>query len=535
VKHALLSVSDKTGLAPFAKELISLGYKIISTGGTLAALIEAGIKATPVGEVTGFPEIMDGRVKTLHPAVFAGLLARRYRRDDLETLEKHGLPLIDVVVVNLYPFEATVAAMPKSFDVCIEKIDVGGPSMLRAAAKSLRDVTVVTDPADYADVLEGLKNPKGLGLALRQRLAVKVFQATARYDVAIANYLATHPVPEQEGAQVELDVNALVQPPAQLLISVPLAQSLRYGENPHQTAALYADDLPAEPSVATAKQLQGKELSYNNLNDGEAALELVRELAHLAGAGGDAAVAIIKHANPCGVALGATVAEAWNSALKCDPVSAFGGIVACSQTVEADAAQLMKDLFLEAIIAPGFTEAAKAVLAPRKMLRLLATGPLPGQMLPRRQVKSIVGGYLVQAMDRQPAPASYEVVTKKQPTPEDLRALWFAWTVVKSVKSNAIVYTGPNATLGIGAGQMSRVDSARIGADKAARAGLSLQGAYLASDAFFPFRDGVDVAAQAGVKAIIQPGGSKRDDESIAAADEQGLVMVFTGKRHFRH
>mgnify|MGYP005843220149 CR=1 FL=1 len=537
VKRALISVSDKQGLGAFARQLVESGFELVSTGGTLAALREEGLAAKSVSEFTAFPEILGGRVKTLHPAVFAGILARRHHASDLETLAEHGLHLFDLVVVNLYPFDATIEADPYAFDTCLEKIDVGGPSMLRAAAKSLRDVTAIVDPADYARVAEELAASGGTSLKTRQELAVKVFQHTSRYDAAIASYLAAHPAPAVVGEPVQPgdDLRQQRMLPAQLVLSLPRVAVLRYGENPHQMAALYGDDHPAEPSVATARQLQGKELSYNNLNDGEAALELVRELAMLAGPSGRAAVGIIKHANPCGAAFGGTVLEAWQAALRCDPVSTFGGIVASSQAIDGPAAEAMKELFLEAIICPAFTSEARDILKSKKQLRLLETGPLPAAMPSRRALKSIVGGYLVQELDRCPAPAEYEVVTKRRPEPGDLEALWFAWTVVKAVKSNAIVYASSHATLGIGAGQMSRVDSARFGARKAADQGLSLEGAFLASDAFFPFRDGVDVAAKAGVKAIIQPGGSKRDDESIQAADEHGLLMVFTGARHFRH
>jgi phosphoribosylaminoimidazolecarboxamide formyltransferase/IMP cyclohydrolase len=535
-KRALLSVSDKSELVPFAKGLVDLGYELVSTGGTLAALTEAGIEAVSISDVTGFPEIMDGRVKTLHPTVFAGILARRQRQDDLDTLAEKAIGLIDLVAVNLYPFRQTVAQSPEEFDACLEKIDIGGPSLLRAAAKSFRDVLVVVDPMDYTTVLEMSNEAAGVSLEIRQRLAVKVFQHTSSYDASIANYLAETAAPEVIGSSVESDeVMKGSVLPAQFFVSVPRVTTLRYGENPHQNAALYADDQTEEISVATARQLQGKELSYNNLNDGEGALELVRELAYHLGSGDKAAVAITKHTNPCGAALGSSVKEAYQTALACDPISAFGSIIAVSHEVDEAAAEAMKSLFIEAIIAPSFSAEALSIFSRKKNLRLLETGEVPGKMLARRSIKNIVGGYLIQSLDRKPGDFEWNVVTEKQPDEADKHGLEFAWIVAKSVKSNAIVYTSANATLGIGAGQMSRVDAARIGAEKAAEAKLSLDGSYLGSDAFFPFRDGVDVAAKAGVKAIIQPGGSKKDEETIAAANEHGICMVFTGQRHFRH
>jgi phosphoribosylaminoimidazolecarboxamide formyltransferase/IMP cyclohydrolase len=524
IRRALISVYDKTGLVAFAKALAERGVTLISTGGSAKAIADAGLPVADVASVTGFPEMLDGRVKTLHPAIHAGVLARR----DLEThqaaLQKHGLQEIDLVVSSLYPFEATVAS-GAGWEECIEKIDIGGPSLIRGAAKNHDFVTVITDPADYASVLDEMDGNGGATtLATRRRLAGLAYARTAEYDAAIAAWMAG-----QRG-----DVF-----PARLAIAGTRKQTLRYGENPHQQAAFYT--LPAEsrPGVASARQLQGKELSYNNINDTDAAFECVAEF-------DGPAAAIIKHANPCGVALGETLIEAYRKALACDTVSAYGGIIALNRTLDAETADAVASLFAEVVIAPDFDEAAIRLLARRSQLRLLATGGMPDPAAPGMSFRSVSGGFLVQNRDAgRVALPDLRIVTKRAPTDEELNDLLFAFRVAKHVKSNAIVYAKAGATVGIGAGQMSRVDSSRIAALKGAEAGRTARGgaegpspaigSVVASDAFFPFADGLLAAADAGATAIIQPGGSVRDDEVIAAADARGLAMAFTGLRHFRH
>ncbi|MDB5393995.1 MAG: purH [Rhodospirillales bacterium] len=518
ITRALLSVSDKTGLIPFARALREKNIELLSTGGTFRALQEAGIAVTEVSAHTGFPEMMDGRVKTLHPRVHGGILARR--DDHAQAMRDHDIPPIDLVVVNLYPFEATVAA-GKPFEDCVENIDIGGPAMIRSAAKNHDFVTVVVDSADYETVMAELVLHQGATtLATRRRLAGKAYARTAAYDTAISAWFAA-----QHGETL----------PDRFAMAGTLQQRMRYGENPHQEAALYRDGT-TRPGVATARQLQGKELSYNNLADADAAIELVAEFER-------PAVAIIKHANPCGVAEGRSIGAAYARALACDPVSAFGGIIAVNQELDAETAEEISKLFAEVIVAPSISEAALAVLATKKNLRVLATGTLPDPAAPGLIVKAIAGGFLLQSRDTgRVTMESLKVVTKRQPTSTELADMLFAFRVAKHVKSNAIVYAKDGATVGVGAGQMSRVDSSRIAAWKAGEAAAAAKlaapltrGSVVASDAFFPFADGMIAAAEAGATAIIQPGGSMRDAEVIAAADERGLAMVFTGIRHFRH
>lgn len=523
ITRALLSVSDKTGLAEFARALRRHGVEIVSTGGTAKLLREAGIAVTDVAEITGFPEMMDGRVKTLHPKIHGGLLAIRGNEAHEKALEQHAIPAIDLLVVNLYPFEKTVAA-GADFETCIENIDIGGPAMIRAAAKNHDSVTVVVDPADYKVVLDEMEAHGGAtSHVLRKALAARAYARTAQYDAAISAWFAG-----------ELGDRT----PRVLAIAGELAETLRYGENPHQWAASYRGS-EQRFGVASATQVQGKELSYNNLNDTDAAYELVAEFDPDA----SAAIAIIKHANPCGVATGATLKEAYAKALACDSVSAFGGIVAANRALDADAAREIVKIFTEVIIAPEATPEAKAIIAEKKNLRLLIAGGLPDPREEGLTFRSLSGGFLVQSRDNAVvAEREMKVVTKRKPTNQELADLLFAFTVAKHVKSNAIVYAKGGATVGIGAGQMSRVDAARMAAWKAgdaARAqGLEqslTQGAVAASDAFFPFPDALQVIAEAGATAVIQPGGSMRDEEVIKAADEAGLAMVFTGMRHFRH
>jgi phosphoribosylaminoimidazolecarboxamide formyltransferase/IMP cyclohydrolase len=518
ITRALLSVSDKTGLIPFARALREKNIELLSTGGTFRALQEAGIAVTEVSAHTGFPEMMDGRVKTLHPRIHGGILARR--DDHAQAMRDHDIPPIDLVVVNLYPFEATVAA-GKPFEDCVENIDIGGPAMIRSAAKNHDFVTVVVDSADYETVMAELVLHQGsTTLATRRRLAGKAYARTAAYDTAISAWFAA-----QQGETL----------PDRFAMAGTLQQRMRYGENPHQEAALYRDG-STRPGVATARQLQGKELSYNNLADADAAIELVAEFER-------PAVAIIKHANPCGVAEGLSIGAAYARALACDPVSAFGGIIAVNQELDAETAEEISKLFAEVIIAPSISEEALAVLATKKNLRVLATGSLPDPAAPGLIVKAIAGGFLLQSRDTGRITLdSLKVVTKRQPTNAELADMLFAFRVAKHVKSNAIVYAKDGATVGVGAGQMSRVDSSRIAAWKAGEAAAAAKlaaplthGSVVASDAFFPFADGMIAAAEAGATAIIQPGGSMRDAEVIAAADERGLAMVFTGIRHFRH
>jgi phosphoribosylaminoimidazolecarboxamide formyltransferase/IMP cyclohydrolase len=520
VRRALVSVSDKTGIAAFAGALAARGIALISTGGTAQTLAAAGLPVTEVAAVTGVPEFLDGRVKTLHPAIHGGLLARRDRPDHLTALAERGIAPIDLVVCNLYPFVETIAA-EASREECIDHIDIGGVALLRAAAKNHDGVTVVIDPADYGRVLFELEAGDGaVGAALRRALARKAYTATAAYDAAIAEWMARE---EDETF------------PETLVIAGRLAARLRYGENPHQAGAFYRTG-ERRRGVASARQIQGKELSYNNYSDADAAFELAAEFA-------PPAVAIVKHANPCGVALGASLREAWGKALACDPVSAFGGVVALNRSLDAATAEAIGRLFVEVVIAPEVEQEAVAILARRTALRLLVTGGMPDPTAPGLAFRSVSAGILVQERDRLSVGRdALRTVTRRTPSEGEIADLLFADTVVKHVKSNAIVFARSGATVGIGAGQPSRIDSVRIAAAKAAEiaraAGLPqppTQGSVLASDAFFPFADGLEAAIAAGATAVIQPGGSMRDAEVIAAADTAGIAMVFTGLRHFRH
>ncbi|MDW6021890.1 bifunctional phosphoribosylaminoimidazolecarboxamide formyltransferase/IMP cyclohydrolase [Mesorhizobium sp. BAC0120] len=523
VRRALLSVSDKTGLIDFAAGLAKAGVELISTGGTAKAIASAGISVSDVSEVTGFPEIMDGRVKTLHPAIHGALLGVRDDPEHARAMQDHAIHPIDLVVVNLYPFEQ-VRFSGADYATSVENIDIGGPAMLRAAAKNHAYVAVVTDPDDYAPVLSALEmNLGSLSLEFRKKLAAKAFTRTAAYDAAISQWFA-------EALQVEH--------PVWRAFGGKLASVMRYGENPHQSAGFYLTG-EARPGVATARQLQGKQLSYNNINDTDAAFELVAEFDPQE----SAAVAIIKHANPCGVATGGTLKEAYEKALRCDPVSAFGGIVAVNRKLDAEAAEEIVKIFTEVIIAPDVSPEAEAIIAAKKNLRLLVAGGMPDPRAASTTVKSVAGGLLVQGRDNALVDDfELTVVTRRKPTPAEMADLRIAFRVAKHVKSNAIVYAKDGATVGIGAGQMSRVDSSRIAARKAAdaaeAAGLAeslAKGSVVASDAFFPFADGLLAAVEAGATAVIQPGGSVNDKDVIAAADEHGLAMVFTGVRHFRH
>ena len=518
IHRALLSVTDKTGLVEFAKVLAGFGVELISTGGTARALREAGLVVKDISDLTGFPEMLDGRVKTLHPLVHGGLLYIRGNPEHEAAVAKHSISPIDMVVVNLYAFEKTAATPGVAFGHLIENIDIGGPSMVRSAAKNFEDVAIVTRVTDYPGLIEELKSTGGaLGRATRWRLAKQAFATTAAYDAAIANALDRVTEAPAPDAPASLDSADL---PATLRINLPQAQSLRYGENPHQRAALYADG--SGLGVAGARQLQGKELSFNNLVDLDACWELAQEFE-------EPAAIIVKHTNPCGAATGANLLEAYQKALASDPVSAFGGVIGLNRTVDGDAAQEIAKLFVEAIAAPAFTAEALERFAAKKNLRLVEVHSAP----PRPVVKNVSGGLLLQDADTgRVTEGELKVVTWRPPTAEELRSLLFAWRVCKHVKSNAIVYARDGQTLGVGAGQMSRVDAARFGAMKAV---LPLIGCVAASDAFFPFPDGLEAVAQAGATAIIQPGGSVRDDEVIAAADKLGLAMVFTGIRHFRH
>ena len=531
VTRALLSVSDKTGLVEFARQLAQLKIELLSTGGTWALLHKEGIPVRQVSDFTGAPELMDGRVKTLHPKVHGGILARRDHQGDVADMLANGIVPIDLVVVNLYPFrEAVAKGLP--FDEIVENIDIGGPSMVRSAAKNAHHVGVVVDPADYAEVIAELQQHLELLPPTRARLQARAFAHTAAYDAAISSWFAAQQA-SVAGSAAGQGAGFAPTPP---LGEYKLVQGLRYGENPHQKAAVYATvPQPKEPTLAGARQLQGKELSYNNLLDGSAALEALKE--HALGAAGPAAVVIVKHTNPCGVARADSLQQAYLAAREADPISAFGGIVALSQVVDGATAAAIAETFFEVVIAPGYTDEAKARLAAKKQLRLLEL-PLLGEGRARwvpepLELRTLPGGLLVQSRDLQQAdPATWRVVTKRAPTEAELRALAFAWNVVKHVKSNAIVLAHEDATVGIGMGQTNRVDSVRIAA---ARAGAKAKGAVLAGDAFFPFPDGLEAAAEAGVTAVAQPGGSVRDAEVIAAADARGLAMVFTGVRHFRH
>ncbi len=506
-KRALISVSDKTGIVEFAKELVKhRGYTILSTGGTAKLLAEKGIPVTEVSDYTGFPEMMDGRVKTLHPKIHGGLLALRDNKGHMEMAAKHDIGMIDLVVVNLYPFEATVAKPGCTLEDAIENIDIGGPSMLRSAAKNHRDVTVVCDANDYPAVLEALRVGGEQLLELRRRLALKVYQRTSAYDAAIANYLNG----KYNGGEL----------PETLNIGLPVAQKLRYGENPHQKAALYGD------FKKFFAQIHGKELSYNNIIDISAAAELIAEF-------DKPTLAILKHTNPCGVASCDNLVEAWNQAFETDKQAPFGGIIVANREIGADLAKEISGIFSEVIIAPSFSDEAIEIFTKKKNLRLMVSSYSRRASM---QYKSVIGGLLAQDSDSvEELKANMKVVTKRQPTEEEWRALLFGWKVVKHVKSNAIVYAGCERTLGVGAGQMSRVDSSQIAVWKAGHAELPLKGSVIASDAFFPFADGLVAAAEAGATAAIQPGGSVRDEEVIKAADENNMAMVFTGIRHFKH
>jgi phosphoribosylaminoimidazolecarboxamide formyltransferase/IMP cyclohydrolase len=522
VKRALLSVSDKKGLVEFAKKLADNGVEILSTGGTAKAMKEAGIAVKDVSEHTGFPEIMDGRVKTLHPKVHGGILSKRSNDSHVKAQEEHGIGDIDMIVVNLYPFSSTVAG-GADYETCIENIDIGGPAMIRAAAKNHEFVTVITDPQDYDEVIKDMEvNEGATSYRLRQKLAANAFALTSTYDSNIATWLFAQ---REETAF-----------PRHISFSGRLKQTLRYGENPHQQAALYMVDGHERAGAARSKQLQGKELSYNNINDTDAAFELVAEFDR-------PAVAIIKHANPCGVATGETTLEAYDRALMCDPVSAFGGIIAMNRTLSAEAAKKIIKIFSEVIIAPDVEAKALDILKDKSNIRVLTTGGMPDVHERRRMVTRVAGGLLVQDNDFGVlTKEDIKIVSEREPTEEEMADMLFAFKVAKHVKSNAIVYAKDGATVGIGAGQMSRLDSSRIAArkaiDAAEAAGLEqplTKGSVVASDAFFPFADGLIAAAEAGVTAVIQPGGSIRDEEVIKAADERGLAMIFTGMRHFRH
>jgi len=526
VRRALVSVSDKRGVVEFAKGLAVLGIEILSTGGTAKALTDAGVPVVPVEQFTGFPEMLDGRVKTLHPRIHAGILHRRDDAAHVQTMAEHGLKPIDLVVVNLYPFEQTVARPDCSFAAAIENIDIGGPSLLRAAAKNHVDVGVVVDPDDYSSVLEALKISGELTAAQKLALAKKAFQLTARYDAAIADYLGSLDEHTQRVSFGET-----------LHLQYTKVQDLRYGENPHQTAAFYRQREINEPCIANARQIQGKELSFNNIVDANATLELLKEFDEIA------AVAI-KHTNPCGAATSATsLADAFRKCRACDPVSIFGGIVGLNREVDAETTdeilELYKEGFIEILLAPKFSAQTLELLASSKRLlniRLMEIPTLTNPIPARFEVKHVVGGMLLQERDfGRVRIEECQVVTKRRPTPEEYRALDFAWRVCKHVKSNAIVLARSDSVVGVGAGQMSRVDSAKIAVSRAGDLGLKTQGTVVGSDAFFPFRDGLDVVARAGATAAIQPGGSMRDKEVIAAAEEHGMAMVFTGMRHFKH
>ncbi|NWF91469.1 MAG: bifunctional phosphoribosylaminoimidazolecarboxamide formyltransferase/IMP cyclohydrolase [Syntrophaceae bacterium] len=517
IRRAIISVSDKTGVVSLGKELARMGVEILSTGGTAKALREQGVSVKDISEYTGFPEMLDGRVKTLHPKVHGGLLGQRSRPEHVQKMKEHGILPIDLVVVNLYPFEATVARENCSLEEAIENIDIGGPTMLRSAAKNYADVTVVVDPGDYDGVISELKEKGEVSVETNFRLAKKVFQHTARYDGAISNYLG----------QIEKG-KKVYEFPETFTFQVKKAQELRYGENPHQRAAFYKEYGLAEPSVSNAAQIHGKELSFNNILDVDSAFETVKEFE-------ETAAVIIKHNNPCGVAISEkSLADAYRKARDCDPVSAFGGVVGFNRVVDEETAREMVQIFLEVIIAPGFDPKALEILKTKKDLRILQSPPLSASY-PQGglDLRKVVGGLLIQDRDLGRVPMDqWKVVTRRKPTDEEKRAMAFGWKVAKHVKSNAIVLVHEDRTVGIGAGQMSRVDSTRLAVMKAQS---STKGTVLASDAMFPFRDGVDAGAEAGARAIIQPGGSIRDDEVIRAADEYDIAMVFTGMRHFRH
>jgi len=525
IKRALISVSDKTGIIDFAKKLSSLGIEILSTGGTAKLFRDNQIAVIEVSDYTGFPEMLDGRVKTLHPKVHGGILGRRDLPEHVAAMQAASIPNIDMVVVNLYPFEATVANPDCTLEDAIENIDIGGPAMVRSAAKNWKDVAVLTDASQYADVLSELQSTGGgVSQATQFALAVAAFNRISNYDGAISDYLSSF---NADGSRSDF--------PAQSNARFVKLQDLRYGENPHQQAAFYRDLYPAPGSLVTAQQLQGKELSYNNIADADAAWETVKSFT-------STACVIVKHANPCGVALGVDALEAYSKAFKTDPSSAFGGIIAFNTTVDKVAAEAISKQFVEVLIAPSYTAEALAIFTAKANVRVLQIALPKGGTTPFEQgrnaqdIKRVGSGILIQTADNHEiSPTELKVVTQKHPTPQQMADLLFAWRVAKYVKSNAIVFCGDGMTLGVGAGQMSRVDSTKIAAIKAQNAGLSLKNSVVASDAFFPFRDGIDVLAEAGASCVIHPGGSIRDDEVIAAADAHGLVMVVTGIRHFRH
>ncbi|MEK6683293.1 MAG: bifunctional phosphoribosylaminoimidazolecarboxamide formyltransferase/IMP cyclohydrolase [Nitrospirota bacterium] len=520
IQRALISVSNKEGVVEFSKGLAAMGVEILSTGGTAQALKEAGVPVKDVAEFTGFPEILDGRVKTLHPKIHGGLLARRDDPAHRAQMKQHGLEPIDLVAVNLYPFESTVARPNCRFEEAIENIDIGGPAMLRSSAKNFEHVTVVVDPHDYPNVLEEIRSGNGsVSNETRLALAKKVFLHTARYDSVISTYLENH---TKDAERIRF--------PSLFTLQFEKVEDLRYGENPHQQAAFYREFKPAEPSISTAKQLHGKAMSFNNFLDANAGLELVNEF-------DETAAVIIKHNNPCGVATGETLLEAYTKARATDPVSAFGGVIAFNRPVDAETAEEIAKIFVEIVIAPGFERSAQNIFKKKRDLRLLDVGTALKERRERQggmDMKRVVGGLILQDRDlgRIEDVRKLKVVTKRKPTEDEYDALAFAWIVCKHVKSNAIIYARPGQTIGIGAGQMSRVDSVKLAAMKAQS---PLAGTVMASDAFFPFRDGLDEAAQAGITAVIQPGGSIKDDEVIRAADEHGLAMIMTGMRHFRH
>ncbi|WP_286887281.1 bifunctional phosphoribosylaminoimidazolecarboxamide formyltransferase/IMP cyclohydrolase [Aneurinibacillus sp. UBA3580] len=511
VKRALISVSDKTGIVEFAKQLTELGVEIISTGGTATLLQKEGVNVIGISEVTGFPEILDGRLKTLDPHIHGGLLAVRDDEKHRQQIAEHNITPIDLVVVNLYPFKATISKPNVPFAEAIENIDIGGPTMLRSAAKNHKYVTVVVDAADYGSVLEEIREGGSVTDETKRRLAAKVFRHTAAYDALISQYLT-----EQVGEQM----------PETYTVTYEKVQDLRYGENPHQGAAFYREPLAGQGNVATAKQLHGKELSYNNINDANAALAIVKEF-------NEPAIVAVKHTNPCGVGIGATILQAYRKAYESDPVSIFGGIIAANRPIDKETALLLKEIFLEIIMAPSFTEEALEVLKEKKNLRLLELGDLAAKEKAAWKITSVEGGMLVQEEDvKQITEADLEVVTERRPTREEIQQLLFAWKVVKHVKSNAIVLAKDNMTIGVGAGQMNRVGAARIAIEQAGEKSFR---SVLASDAFFPMPDTVEEAAKAGITAIIQPGGSIRDEDSIKAANKHGIAMVFTKVRHFKH
>jgi len=531
--RALISVSDKTGLIDFARGLVRRGFELVSTGGTARTLQQAGLAVVGISEVTGFPEMMDGRVKTLHPLVHGGILARRGRADDLAAAGTHGITLIDVVVVNLYPFVKAASNPDTPFDALIEEIDIGGPSLVRAAAKNFQDVLVVVSADDYGAVLEQLDRPTGPSRDFRFELARKAFAHTGAYDTAIATELADVTVDEDGFRRATRSGGRVLSDPPDLDLTLRKIRDLRYGENPHQKAAWYADDPPS--GLGAAQVLQGKELSYTNLLDLDAAVRIVLEF-------DEPAAAVIKHTNPCGAATGGTAADAYVRARDADALAAFGGIVGLNRAIDAAAAQAIVSTFIEAVIAPAVDEEARRILASKANMRLVIADLAQMTQNSGRELRSILGAVLTQSRDRvieasQPWPSGeLRVMTKRQPTAEEWRALRFAWRICAHVKSNTIIFTSADRTLAIGAGQMSRVDAAKVARMKADTIGPdALKGSAAASDAFFPFRDGLDVVADAGATAIVQPGGSVRDQDVIAAADERGLAMVFTGRRHFRH